>query len=302
MGNKILKSWQEQAEDALALQSVERHACDAKRIDDITAILKSLPTGKLIMDWAEDRGVSIWLDYQCKDSAGGYHIIGSKTVCLSANLTDLQLVPILAHELRHAWQDEQNFMPSLYKNAKTYLKQIRFIEADATAYEFQIFTEMQEAKINVVASPYYRFCQNILKQSLDNTPQFLKGKEAFWSGFCGFFADRNKKDNYDSTAILVGEILAELKKAEIFKIKTEYSNGNYSKPNIKGIDVESKLEIVKIANMFGEGNYLDSIEIDFTNNEQFVGNISKSNRDRLKKLCIIEGNGYNIQRQIPNII
>ena len=302
MTREILKSWQEQAEDILSSQPQERQVYDAERVDKIVSTLKSLPAGKLIMDWAENNGISIWLDYQCKDSAGGYHIIGSKTVCLSAHMSDLDLMPILAHELRHAWQDSQSLMPSIFRDVDTYLKQLRFIEADATAHEFQIFTEMQEIVNDIRSSSFYKLCDDILKQTKKTGPEFLKGKEALWSGFCGFFADRSKRCSYDSGAIVVGEIIAGMKSTEEVRLQTEYSPDKYSMSAIEGIDIYDDSSIRKIADMFNGGNYLADIKVDFSKNEQFVRNISNFNMQRIEKLKKQVDNKHTNVVRIPTII
>ncbi len=284
MSDIIIKEWKEQADDIFASQSQERRDYDGGRVQEICGMLEQLPTGSLIIQWIKENDIDIWLDYQCRNEAGGYHIPGSKTVCLSAHVQNIDLVPILAHETRHAWQDSHGLMPTMHSDAHTYLKQVRFIEADATAYEVQICYEMKKHGMDIKLNDFRSFCLKLQEKGTETLPDFMQGKDVLWSGFCGFFADRHIKNNYDSGSLAVGEILAGIKKGDSHRITTEYSANDYKNPERHGIDTANHDKFIILGGMFDGQNYLKEIPIKFLEDKQFIGNLSPMNSQRLVTL------------------
>jgi len=111
------------------------------RIKKIKNLLSRSPLGKTILTWASENDIKIYMDYQC-NGARGYYTVSSKSVCLNAKKADADLAHVLAHELRHAWQDSQNLIPTLFTSPTEILQQIRFIEADAYAHQMQCYWEI----------------------------------------------------------------------------------------------------------------------------------------------------------------
>lgn len=165
MASEILKSWKENADDIFAAQPEDRRVYDAARVEKVKYMLAETATGQKIIEWADKNGIEIKLDYQCEEAgAGGYYVPGSKTVCLNAHLPDDRMMIALAHELRHAWQGENGFCATLYKDAGTYLKQFRFIEADAAAYEMQVCAEWKALHPEFELSHFRQMCMDLAEK------------------------------------------------------------------------------------------------------------------------------------------
>jgi len=310
MASEILKSWKENAEDVFAAQPEERRVYDAARVEKVKGMLAETATGKKIIKWAEKNGIEIKLDYQCEEAgAGGYYVPGSKTVCLNAHLPNDRMMIALAHEMRHAWQGENGFCATLYKGVGTYLKQFRFIEADAAAYEIQVCTEWKELHPEFKLSPFREMCLDLAEKQKKSAPDCLKGKETLWAGFCGFFATGERKNFYDGGSIYTGEVLAGLEKWDSTTgVGMEYSGGKDHKlPPYDGLNVEDKEEFLKIGEDFdGQDNYLKDIPLDILTHEQFIGGLSPRNLDRFLVLYEAEekehAQGRNAPKPIPRFI
>lgn len=285
-----LNAWKENALDIYQAQPEMRRDFDAKRATGIADKLASTETGAQIMQWARDHDIEIWMDYQCEEAgAGGYYIPGSKTVCLNAHIEDDQLVMALAHELRHAWQGGNGFCATLYDDIDTYIKQFRFIEADAAAIEVQVCKEWKELNPDLRISPFRQQCLDLAERQKENAPDFLKGKEYLWSGFCGFFVFDNRKDFYDGGSLITGEILAEIKEFDGTRAPTEYAAKSAHKlPEHEGLNVQDKDEFLLLGQMFNGDNYLKDIPIDLLQEDQFVGDLSKSHHIRRDAVKAVE--------------
>lgn len=310
MAADLLKSWKENADDVFAAQPQERRDYDAARIEKVKTMLAETKTGREILTWAEENNIEIRLDYQCEEAgAGGYYVPGSKMVCLNAYLPDDRLMIALVHELRHAWQGENGFCATLYKDAGTYLKQFRFIEADAAAYEMQVCAEWKALHPEFKLSPFRQMCLDLAEKQKATAPDYLKGKEVLWAGFCGFFATGERKNLYDDGSIYAGEILAGLESWDgIPKVKTEYGAGKDHKlPPYNGLNVEEKAEFLKLGNSFdGQDNYLKDIPLDILTHEQFIGGLSQRNLERFVILHETEekqrAKGDHTRKPIPRLM
>ncbi|TNE25187.1 MAG: hypothetical protein EP349_10790 [Alphaproteobacteria bacterium] len=310
MASDILKAWRENADEVFAAQPEDRRDYDMARVEKVKNMLAETKTGREILKWAEENDIEIRLDYQCEEAgAGGYYVPGSKMVCLNAYLPDDRMMVALAHELRHAWQGENGFCATLYKDAGTYLKQFRFIEADAAAYEMQICAEWKELHPEFELSHFRQMCMDLAEKQKASAPDYLKGKEALWAGFCGFFATGERKNFYDGGSLYTGEILAGLEEWDGTPgTATEYSGGKDHKlPPYEGLNVEDKEQFLRLANSFdGKDNYLKDIPLDILTHEQFIGGLSQRNLDRFLVLHAAEekerAKGNTTPKPIPRLM
>lgn len=118
---------------------------DAKRLKKLFAAAAS-PLAREVFDWATKNNVTFFIDHTC-EKAGAYYTVGTGTVGLGARYADMPdiAIPMLVHEIRHAWQDQQGMIPTKARNFAEYMIQVALIEADAAA--FQRATERQEDRI-----------------------------------------------------------------------------------------------------------------------------------------------------------
>lgn len=310
MASELLKSWKENADDVFAAQPEDRRVYDMARVEKVKNMLAETKTGREILTWAEENNIEIRLDYQCEEAgAGGYYVPGSKMVALNAHLPDDRMMIALAHELRHAWQGENGFCATLYKDAGTYLKQFRFIEADAAAYEIQICAEWKALHSEFKPDPFRQMCLDLAEKQKATAPDYLKGKEVLWAGFCGFFGTGERKNLYDNSSIYAGEILAGLESWDgIPKVKTEYGAGkDHQLPPYEGLNVADKEAFVKLGDSFGgRDNYLKDIPLDILTHEQFIGRLSQKNLERFLILHAAEekehAKGNTAPKPIPRLM
>ncbi|TVQ83782.1 MAG: hypothetical protein EA357_04990 [Micavibrio sp.] len=303
---KNLRTWKENADDIFAAQPEDRRVYDAARIEKIKAMLAETPTGAEIIKWTKENGIDIKLDYQCEEAgAGGYYIPGSKTVCLNAHLPDERLVMALAHELRHAWQGEKGFCPTMYKDVHTYLKQFRFIEADAAAIEIQVTSEWVARHPDFKPDPFRQACLDLAEKQKQNAPEVLRGKETLWAGFCGFFTFGDRKNFYDGGSLYTAEIMNDIVEFDGKRAPTEYGAGKDHKlPPFDGVNVEDAAQFVKLGEGFnGKSNYLAGLPVDILGIEEFTGNLSSGNQKRFDAVREAESHAGTTQaRPIPRMM
>ena len=118
-----------------ASRDPEQVAADEQRLQHIFKAAVS-PTFKQALDWAIKNDVKFFIDHTLQ-RAGAYYTMGTGVVGIAArNTGNAEMAePLLVHEIRHAWQDKQGFIPTIGRNFAEYFMQIALLEADALAYE-----------------------------------------------------------------------------------------------------------------------------------------------------------------------
>jgi|GEM_PF-1591133 len=113
----------------------EKVAEDARRLRNVFQESAS-PTFQKMVAWALENDVVFFIDHTLQ-RAGAYYTMGTGAVGLNANYADspMQAAPLIGHEIRHAWQDKQGFIPTVGRNFAEYFMQISLMEADAFAFE-----------------------------------------------------------------------------------------------------------------------------------------------------------------------
>jgi len=286
--NIIQELWRQNAASICEEQTGERVKNDLARVDHIGQLLMQLPTGQHQMAWVKKNNVEIWLDYTC-EGAAGYYIPGTNTVFLNAHTSDLQLVGVLSHELRHCWQDHNSFLPTVISDANSYLLKMRMIEADAAAVETQILSE-----IRVLDARYdFNLRQKVFLQSYDDVlkskPQYAQGKEALYAGFVTWFGNTQNRDFYDERFLSTVEMAYRIGSHREIDCDLEYLKGTAYKvpPNILGLDVSQGKNMVHLGQAFNgvtDVNYLQEIADLVLKQDDFVLNMSKKNKTTLQRL------------------
>jgi len=246
---KTLVTWDNAAFDAFqAARGPEMVEIDEKRLQRIFNEAVS-PTFHQALDWARENGVRFFIDPTLKD-AGAYYVMGTGVVGLNARYasTPMQAAPLLTHEIRHAWQDKQGFIPTVGRNFAEYFMQISLIEADATAFE----KLAQHEEYVLFAQDDY---EGSTKQPLSNPARVLR------SGFNSWI--KNRGSLYGETAARhFGTLLGiEGITPRDFGISFKpYEDKD--KPVIKGIDVSTVASAMATGLAFdGKTNYLDTAEM-----------------------------------------
>jgi hypothetical protein len=129
--------WDQQALQAFKeKQTPERRAQDEQLLRRVFNLAAKVPEVKTALDWAHAHGVEIVVD-RTSWGIGGYYLNGTGIVGLSmpAFSSDERLAGIVAHELRHAWQDYHGLIVTADYRLDHYIIKNALIEADATAHQ-----------------------------------------------------------------------------------------------------------------------------------------------------------------------
>lgn len=123
------------------------------RVTEVTDMLRQIPTGKMLMDVADEKGIIVrFVDgLECVAKYRPSKIIEINSKCL----TSLQAV-VLAHELRHVWQDKEGLSLRRQTHVRDNIINHRFTEADAFAIEAQIAWELSAHGVDRNAWPTYK--------------------------------------------------------------------------------------------------------------------------------------------------
>lgn len=128
--------WDQTAFDAfMAKRDPAQEAADQKRLKMLFDAA-SAPASREAFDWAHANGVRFFIDRSLQH-AGAYYTMGTGVVALGGSYTSNPAIaiPLLVHEIRHAWQDKQGMIPTTARNFAEYMIQIALIEADASAWQ-----------------------------------------------------------------------------------------------------------------------------------------------------------------------
>ncbi len=124
-----------------------------------------MPALKEALDWAAAHDIDIVIDRTSR-GVGGYYMNGTGVVALaeSSFWHDSRLAGVVVHEIRHAWQDNQNLISTAEYRLDHYIIKNALIEADATAHQ-----HLAEEQMNVYSSAEY------------NRQREAKGENTDWS-------------------------------------------------------------------------------------------------------------------------
>ncbi|MGZ9096920.1 MAG: DUF6782 family putative metallopeptidase [Micavibrio sp.] len=113
------------------------------RLKKIVAHLRKSTLGEQLYVYATKTGMQIeWKDKN--DGTPGSYLLSKKIVTLYTGVPDANLTPVLAHELRHHWQNIE-IDPNAWINGPVQQWQkARFIEADACAFTANFIAEYKD--------------------------------------------------------------------------------------------------------------------------------------------------------------
>ncbi len=257
----IIKLWHENVDSILAQQSPKRRQHEQERIQVIRELMSDSALGKDLLDWADDNDIVILMDKEIM--VGGYHLSGLKTIALSTHIPNGQLINTLAHEIRHAWQDGQGFLPlfnnNLDKNsvqtATEYMLQVRFLEADATAIGNKVLKDVIEKRGKLAMLKHLP-----MTSIISHTIEF---KTSLVEKFNDFFYDDARKNAYDERSLKIYAAYMGISNIIIPYSELEYDDEKFSDqhnmPFNIGINVHDEASIRKLGEIFNQGNYMDNL-------------------------------------------
>ena len=183
---------------------------------DLTRLVNELrrsPTGAWLLDEAQKAGIRIV--YDNKTDYAGYYDRDLKLVAVEAPLTTRgnlrrgidrgYLLLTLAHELRHAWQDQQGaFLQETHWRPRDAILLNRLIEADAEAISAQVAHEL-----NLTGDPRawnsskgdYEDMHRVYRKALKADPAAANDGRAMRAAFDQWFLQRPRVEFYDMSIL-----------------------------------------------------------------------------------------------------
>ncbi len=144
------KEWKETVAELLNKHpdKIDTHADSQKRIQNMKSLLSHSATGRMLLGWADENGVEIWMDHQA-DGYYGCIYPDSNTVILNARYSDFILSSTLGHEIQHLYQDSLDILPCVIEDIETYVVMRLLAEAGAYAVQGQIISELRDTNSDI---------------------------------------------------------------------------------------------------------------------------------------------------------
>jgi len=196
---KALKNWSEKRQERI---HEHRHA----RVLDLKETLSQIPTGKDLIDFAQEKNLLI--RFKSGLNAQAKYLPRTRIQLSYIYPIDRQ-APILAHETRHAWQEFNNLALRQKSNVLENVVMKRFGEADAFAIEAQIAWELTEHNLVPKAWALYKKHNKKLAKAYENAvtidPKSVHNGKARSQVFEAWFDSEHLKF-YDRSSIYESKV------------------------------------------------------------------------------------------------
>jgi hypothetical protein len=251
--------WNQSAFEALrATWLPERIAKEEQSLKQIFGLAAFSPTLKEALDWAEQHDIKFFID-RTAVNVGGFYTFGTGVVAIAARYAypDPYAAQIIAHELRHAWQDYHGLVPcpgpassEISEDFAQYFTKLSLIEADAYAIGKRAETECLVTQSERRSSQLRLF--SLL--SLDNKEDHFKNNFVSWFNSPSktrFYGDFGSKLYGERWGVWTGELPER---------RCEFTTAPESWPKLEGIDTAHISNVLKLGESFsGQGNYLEGL-------------------------------------------
>ena len=244
-----------------------RRRKDKKALKKAFAQAADVPLAAEALAWAEQYGVKFFVDRQAVN-IGGYYIPGTGIVAVtSSTLEHIEsLANLLAHEIRHAWQDYQGL---LARDEQVYLEQSfadRFINTALTEADANAFGKLAQAQARILQvkenikklgtkEEETRYLEALKKntgsESAKLRKEFLKwfSEDQSHTGFYGDAASKSYGKRWD---IYLGDV-----PLRNFEFKSADSYEGF------GMDIHDRQDVLRLGESFsGTQNYLTALQPD----------------------------------------
>ncbi len=205
------------------------------------------------LKWAKEHGIKFFID-RTAVNCGGYYTTGTGVVAVAAKYVSSDFgMEVLAHELRHAWQDYHGLIAwdsEKSKNADftAFFINDAMIEADATAHQKLAKTELRAAWLKKRGSPVAGDCQTTRED--DNAAlckNFLSWFDVSWpsQSFPSLYGDDMSKR--------YGRMLG------VYDGKQKPRNFEFiiDEPDSAGFNIHDRQDVLRLGRSFsGANNYL----------------------------------------------
>lgn len=142
---------------------LERRQEDNQKLATLFNEAAKIPVAKDALDWAHRHHIEFIVDHTAQ--AGGYYPVGSGVVAIVESTLSSKNgswpIQALVHEIRHAWQDYYDTIPTGGVTFADYFMRVSLIEADATAHQ-RLAEDQWLAAQEFNNAEYYQDVRNIL--------------------------------------------------------------------------------------------------------------------------------------------
>lgn len=214
---RVIAVDKEAAENCATIDGVARNQDVATRIRAIHDTIKQSETGSWLINFAKDNSMGVvWLCFSDEILHYGMYMSGRGVIKLSSTFTHNELVGVVAHELRHRWQEERGYGSYANKHLSVYSERILEFgsEADAEAIAVSVLWELKEKGIdgpfdahNSVKlceernlnrkMPCYFDISHIYKQIVIHNPTAIKDGSALSQAFRQWFENEIRVNAYE---------------------------------------------------------------------------------------------------------
>lgn len=171
----------------------------AKKIEQVIKTLERSKNGKALIAFARKKNIKIMVD--ATPNVYGFYSPTERKVGLNPAGEEGQLVATLAHELRHAWQDDKGYLDRLKRSPEDIIWMTRMVEADAEANSIQICWELKEAGYPQALAAHkktgYADESMAFERAVAQNPAAAKNGEAMREAFDQWFSRPWRRDAYD---------------------------------------------------------------------------------------------------------
>jgi hypothetical protein len=150
--------------DFQARLPAKRKKSDQSTLSAIFNAASISPLASQALNWARQNDVAFMIDHTCKGITG-YYADGMGVVAISKKYTRnmTESIGILTHEIRHAWQDSQNLLPTTKQPFHDHVMNLVLMEADAKSFEKVAAFQMQSSLKARRAPPQDKLWQEFSK-------------------------------------------------------------------------------------------------------------------------------------------
>lgn len=250
-------------------------------------------TGRALLDTAAEYGVRVAL----KDNHIYYGDFDRETkkVTIEGKSSDGALIEILAHELRHGWQDRHGFDSSFELPPSDNVIINRLIEADAEAVANQVAWELKEQGYNkpwlhAIRNKSYQDVAQAYRKEAEADPDAVRDGRALRAAFDQWFKKPTRRHGYDDMMLDVLE--------DWFEEYEENMNGKPQKLGKEWIDL--------LCTLPGGLKYQRGEVGKVMDNPYAVSKVNKKNAARIKKLeknlgLECKGNTCKVKKPKPSL-
>jgi hypothetical protein len=200
-----LLSWNADAANlCVAVGSSDQTSAPKAKISHFLSVIHRSPAGQRLL--VADKLTDTYVCATGQSDRDGDYEPRLNTVFIVLDQPEGEIVETMAHELRHAWQQDQGFMPTKPLAPRESLLLARAIEADAEAFATQIIWELKQSgydaafDVHAQSQRYGDIVAAFAQRAEDDRHTVADGRAAR-AAYDAWFANEYRTVAYDDLAL-----------------------------------------------------------------------------------------------------